>query len=332
MDPHEHHLTVTTFNVMFDVAARPRRARMTAAAMLQSRPDLVLLQELPFEQWTVEHGQDSSEYLNTLVESTGLQVGFATPLDAFDFRDGNRIATTCAILHSGKLVLRESGELPMHPDLVGFTPYVQGSWAVFDDPTGRAVAAVNLHGAWGGHNVALREKQILNADRFAAELENRLKDEGRDPVIVLGGDLNAEAESTPIRFLTGLAPIQGRGTYWVDAWAAAGDGGPGFTSVSDNYWFQRTALRVGIDDPHAVPDRRIDYLFVRGWAYGRRGNPVRAWVDVTDTDEIGRHASDHLGLSAVLHPGAQALHEARRAAGPARIRTRSPLPSSPGSP
>jgi hypothetical protein len=42
---------------------------------------------------------------------------------------------------------------------------------------------------------------------------------------ILCGDLNAEPKSDEIRFLTAKAVIDGRSTYFQDAWAVVHDGG-----------------------------------------------------------------------------------------------------------
>ena len=71
---------------------------------------------------------------------------------------------------------------------------------------------------------------------------------GRPPI--LAGDLNADPESTEIRFLRGLTSLAGRSTYFQEAWDVAGDGGRGFT------WDHRNSYAAITFEP----SRRIDYV------------------------------------------------------------------------
>lgn len=287
-------LTVTTFNVLHTERDRTSRALTAAAGLNATAPDLVLLQELPFEQGR------SSAYLDTLVVATGLAVAQAAPLTAPKAQTSDR--SGLGILHGPALVLEDAGILSPVPGLEDYLPVPQCSWAVFGEAdSGRAVAVVNLHGIWGGDRAYEREQQMLHAVRWAESLRQQLAD--RDPLLILGGDLNAEPESSVVRYLTGLQPIGTEGTYWVDAWAHAGDDSPGHTTSADSVWFLETARAVGIQRPESVPPRRIDYLFVRDWVYGRRGQPLDARVDLTGTDRLGTHASDHFAVTTVLDAG-----------------------------
>lgn len=287
-------LTVTTFNVLHADQERTGRALTAAAGLNAASPDLVLLQELPFE-----HGE-SSAYLDTLTAATGLAVAQAAPLTAPNQATTGR--SGLGILYGPDLVLEEAGILPPVPGLEDYVPVPQASWAVFAEAgAGRAVATVNLHGIWGGDRAHERERQILHAVRWAEALRQRWAD--REPLIVLGGDLNTVPESSVVRYLTGLQSLGGEGTYWVDAWAHAGDGTAGHTTTATSAWFLETARAVGIQRPEDVPPRRIDYLFVRDWVYGRRGHPLDTRVDLAGTGHDGRHASDHFAVTTVLDAG-----------------------------
>ena len=106
---------------------------------------------------------------------------------------------------------------------------------------------------------------------------------------IVAGDFNAEPDSTEIRFMTGLATLDGKSVYFQDAWRVAGGGGPGFT------WDNRNEFAVADREP----DRRIDYIFV-GWT-PHCGVGVSAARLVCDRALTGVHASDHLGLVAEVY-------------------------------
>ena len=101
---------------------------------------------------------------------------------------------------------------------------------------------------------------------------------------ILGGDFNADPDSTEIRFLCGLASLGGRSTYFQDAWRVAGGGGDGYT------WDNRNPFAAEAFEP----DRRIDYVFV-GWKKGRGAGRVETARVVCDRAITGTFASDHFG-------------------------------------
>jgi endonuclease/exonuclease/phosphatase family metal-dependent hydrolase len=126
----------------------------------------------------------------------------------------------------------------------------------------------------------VRERQVL---AVAEILGSWADDTGPLPPVVVG-DLNAEPESTEIRFLSGLATLAGRSAYFQDAWRAAGDGGPGYTWDNRNRYAGLTF----------EPNRRIDYVLVGAPREGR-GLVERAQL-VLDQPTGEVFASDHFGL------------------------------------
>ena len=126
------------------------------------------------------------------------------------------------------------------------------------------VDVFSTHLAWQLHDAALRERQVQALVRFVSECT--------DPAAPLGpvvaGDFNAEPDSKAVRYLSGLASLDGTSVYLQDAWRLAGDGGPGIT------WSNR--------NPHAAldrePDRRIDYIFSGFHGRGGGGRPVECRV------------------------------------------------------
>ena len=103
---------------------------------------------------------------------------------------------------------------------------------------------------------------------------------------VLCGDFNAEPTADEIRFLTANAIIDGRSTYFQDAWAVMHDrGGVTFDPAND------------LCAPINEPPQRIDYVFV-GDPFlrpGGAGRIMRASL-AFDARRTGTFASDHYGL------------------------------------
>lgn len=145
------------------------------------------------------------------------------------------------------------------------------------------------------HDGVWRERQALEVDEFVRSARNP---SSPLPAIVCG-DFNAAPDSAEMRFLTGLQSLQGRSTYYQDAWAVAGDGTAGCTWDPTN--------------PFAAPwhlhPKRCDYVLVGdhfplnaprgpGEAPGPgRGKVVHCEV-VGATPITGTHASDHFGVLA----------------------------------
>jgi len=106
---------------------------------------------------------------------------------------------------------------------------------------------------------------------------------------ILMGDFNAEPDSDEIRFLRGRTSLGSTSVYFADAFAVAGDASAGATFVRSNP-FAAVARE---------PDRRIDYIFVRGPDEQGRGEPLEARVCFREPHE-GVFASDHFGVTTTL--------------------------------
>jgi len=147
------------------------------------------------------------------------------------------------------------------------------------------VDVFSTHLAWQLHDAAMRERQVQELVRFVEERSDPAATVG--PVVA--GDFNAEPDSTAIRYLCGLASLDGASTYLQDAWRLAGDGGPGFT------WDNR--------NPHAAldqePDRRLDYIFSGFHGPSGAGKPLECHL-IADHPIDGTWPSDHFGVLAVL--------------------------------
>ena len=178
---------------------------------------------------------------------------------------------------------------------------------VIDDPDDRFVGVVpwtlvhvrtagldvfSCHLASAPRQGLHRQRQVLEIDdviRRACPPPTRQAPGGRTEGMppILCGDFNAEPDSDEIRFLCSLTALDGRTTYFQDAWRVAGDG-PG--------WTQDWRVSESAADLN-VPRKRIDYVFV-GDAFQRRdsaGRVLRADLAFHEP-RTGRLASDHFGI------------------------------------
>jgi len=154
-------------------------------------------------------------------------------------------------------------------------------------PFGRVPFFVT-HLNWRFDEGHVREAQVRE---IVLRIESIVEHDGFPAVLV--GDFNAESDSDEIRYLRGLTSLGGgRRVYFQDAFALAGDGSSGCTYAKANPWAA----------PLSEPDRRIDYVLVRGHDDRSRGQPVGARV-CFDEPVDGTFPSDHFGVVATLRTG-----------------------------
>jgi endonuclease/exonuclease/phosphatase family metal-dependent hydrolase len=100
--------------------------------------------------------------------------------------------------------------------------------AEVDAPTG-PVLLVNHFPSWKLSMEAERCAQTLLAARAVEEMRP-----DPDALVIVAGDLDADPDSTSIRFWTGRHPLEGMSVCYRDAWAAVHPDRPGHTYTPDN--------------------------------------------------------------------------------------------------
>ncbi len=281
-------LTVATWNIM--TAPVSVLDRMSEAAAWLEDVDVLCVQEAvhtePSEMGTAQ----------ILAHNLGMHVVSDTFQEGISY--GRKVSWGTAIL----------ARLPvLTQNYIDLTPaggnQSDASLALFETPNGYPLYVVSAHLEWGGTKEPARLTQAVLIEQ---EMKNRAKEyqqaHGVEPLIVMGIDANALPESDTLRYLTGLHAPAGisESALWVDAWKTAGDG-DGFTSVIEgNEHGIMTAKSMNTRNPLMTPSRRIDYLLVRDWVYGKPGMPVNAELRGT-TSKLGKTlASDHYAVIAHL--------------------------------
>jgi endonuclease/exonuclease/phosphatase family metal-dependent hydrolase len=155
--------------------------------------------------------------------------------------------------------------------------------AVLDAPFGRVPVFVT-HLNWKLDEGHVREQQV----RFIADTIARVCPRDASFCPVLMGDFNAEPDSDEMRFLRGLTSLGGARTYFADAWTYAGEGQGATFARSNPFAAQQHE-----------PDRRIDYVYVRGPDERGRGEPIGARL-AFDAPHEGVFPSDHFGVVATI--------------------------------
>lgn len=172
--------------------------------------------------------------------------------------------------------------------------YKRYAAAVLRAPNGRVIFVCSVHLPWGAHNEVRRLEHSLALDLQITEIMKTLP---ADSISILAGDFNTNTYSESLRFLQGQTAYRNKSTFWVDLWAAKGEG-PGFTfdPTVNNPNLNETAHRSGIISPDLMPPRRLDFLLLKGWVFGRAGSPLSAGLLGDKPNSNNDFASDHFGV------------------------------------
>ena len=257
-------LTLNLWNLAGDWRARREEV---VVWLRQLEPDVVCLQEVIDDG----RGRNTAEWLAERTGFAGVAFGGAPIEDGDGARFGNAVLSRSAIDHSATHGLPSGDPRPEPIERV----------VLHARTAGLDVFSTHLTSLyWCGN---LREQQVVRLD----EVVRAEADPAADLPAILAGDFNADPDSTEIRFLCGNASIDGRSTYYQEAWRVAGGREPGITWSNDN--------------PFAAaehePERRIDYVFV-GWRRPDGRGTVTACSVVCDRPLTGVHPTDHYGVLA----------------------------------
>ena len=239
------------------------------AALRYLDADVVALQEVYADQ---AGGDDAVRLGDRLGRHTVRSLPDPEPAGAI----GNALLSRWPVIEQGADLL---------PNLDGRAGRRQALWAVLATPFGR-LPVIATHLAFRFDESAVRQQQVRALLALAARL--RSADPGRDPPVILCGDLNAVPDSDEIRLLTGRSEAPVPGLVFNDCWPQVSQE-PGHTWVRRNPHLQ-----------HSVwPERRLDYVMVSWPRPAPLGNPVQAFL-VGDGPIDGLWPSDHLGVAVDL--------------------------------
>ncbi|HZF48461.1 MAG TPA: endonuclease/exonuclease/phosphatase family protein [Polyangiaceae bacterium] len=259
-------LRVLTLNIWNRSGPWEKRLELIRAGVRELDPDIIGLQEV------ICH-DDRSQAVD-IGGDLGYDIAFGV---AHDYGAG---------VHFGNAVL---SRWPIQK--TGVTPLPSGDsnesrsllFAEVASPHGKIPFFVT-HLNWKFHEGVLREAQVL---AIANEIKRTTPIDGLPPILV--GDLNAQPESSEIRFLKGLQSLSGQSFYMADCFEQAGHG-PGITFDANRNPFAAVTQEY---------PRRIDYVFVRGPDDRGRGKPLAASVVFEEVVD-GVAATDHYGVVAEI--------------------------------
>jgi endonuclease/exonuclease/phosphatase family metal-dependent hydrolase len=272
-------LRVATLNIWNKSGPWAERLPLMRGQLKDLSPDVLGLQEvlrlIPDEK-NPPLPVASNDQATEIADGLGYNVAYAIAADyAGGLKFGNALLTRYEILENRTFRL-PGGDTGEHRSLL---------YALLETPWGRLPVFVT-HLNWKLHHGAVRVQQTLSlAERIMALAP---VDADLLPPILMG-DFNADPDSDEIRFLKGRHVIEGRSIYFADVWDYADVPAPGYTYARDNAY----ALTNG------EPNRRIDYIFVRGPDKRMRGEPSnvrRAFDQSVPGSEGPVWASDHYGV------------------------------------
>jgi endonuclease/exonuclease/phosphatase family metal-dependent hydrolase len=254
-----------TLNIWNRQGPWAQRLPLLRDALLALEPDFVGLQEVLGFPGMPNQAEE-------LVAGTGWNVHYVPA-----WHIGGGLTYGNAILSRHPLVDCASLPLPSPPGLDTRTV----AFARVELPHGPAPVFCT-HFTFQQHLGAARIGQVKALVEHVATLAPI---DGPPPVLL--GDFNADPDSDEMRFLRGLATIDGTSVYFADAWLATGRQEPGYTYDRRNPYALRSR----------EPSRRIDYIYVRGPDRHLRGEPLRAELALHEPTD-GIWPSDHFAVVA----------------------------------
>jgi endonuclease/exonuclease/phosphatase family metal-dependent hydrolase len=271
-------LRVLTLNIWNRQGPWERRLALIRRGIEALAPDLIGLQEV------LHHDAAPDDQAHEIGAALGYHATFGAA-----WHIGGGLHFGNAVLSRFPIVARHHWTLPGDP-----AEETRGLLhADVDAPCGRVPLFVT-HLDWRLHHGYHRLGQV----EFIADRVQEIMSDGADrfPAILVG-DFNAEPGSDEIRFLRGHHTRGERKVYFADCFEWRGGGGPGHTFAGTRNEFAALAHE---------PDRRLDYVFVRGPDKRLRGEPTACRI-VLDEAVDGIHPSDHFGVFAELHAAPRAL-------------------------
>lgn len=186
-----------------------------------------------------------------------------------------------ALLSPHPLVDTQSLPLPTPPGIDTRT----AAFARVELPHG-PMPVFATHLTWQQHLGHVRCAQV----RALADHVARLAPHDEPPPVLLG-DFNADPDADEMRYLRGLTTLGApESVHFADAWAVTEEG-PGYTYARRNPYALRSR----------EPNRRIDYVYVRGPGKHLCGEPVSAQIALDLPSPAGVWPSDHFAVVAEIY-------------------------------
>lgn len=271
----ESQLRIATINIMLDEFLLPERIQHLTQEIETLNPDILCLQEV--------NTNTSTDIVKLIAEKLNYQSTFTSKPATNKHTTVNAILTKTPNTKFKNINLKLQTETHKYPDTIHATLTHNNT----------ETHIITTHLPWGTFNGPVRYKQAIAVNKLAETITKN----NPEAIIVLAGDLNAKETETTIQYLKGQHYLNDQtGTLWTDAWEIKGTENNWTTTDPKTKLGRHTAANVNIEHPTLVPTRRIDYILIYGWVYGKKGTPLNyiRWADTPNSE--GYTPSDHYGI------------------------------------
>lgn len=272
--PQDQKLRVATLNLSSETAFYKGRVKAALFEAKKKAVDVLMLQEL---------SQTEKDNIKHLALQAGFEYSYIAPSAVVRQQGG--VGSSTGIF--SRYPLENADEM----NLTAMAGSTKGAYAIIEF-NGHHIFFMSVHLLRGAENGYIRLKQ---ASLIEETVERVAYDRGK---AIVGGTLNDTPEGDSVRYLKGLkASNETKSAFWIDA-TAGSDIEHTPTTRYDSILGREAADNRGIQFPEMIPERKVDYLMVRGWVYGTVGMPMDAEQFGISHSKEGLGVSDHYGVQA----------------------------------
>jgi endonuclease/exonuclease/phosphatase family metal-dependent hydrolase len=272
--PSDQKLRVATLNLSNNTAFYKDRVRAVILEAKKKDVEVLLLQEI---------SQLEKENIRTLAQQAGYEFSFISP--SLVVRQHGTVGSSTGIF--SRYPLTNADEM----NLTAMAGATKGAYSTVEF-NGHSIFVLSVHLLRGAENGYIRLKQATLIEETALRLAH---DRGKS---IVGGTFNDLPDGDSVRYLKGRkASNETKSAFWVDA-TEGSDIENHSTTRYDSLLGREAAEKSGIQFPELIPERKLDYLFVRGWVYGTIGMPTDAELFGISQSKEGLGVSDHYGVLA----------------------------------
>ena len=248
-----------------------RRVEAVFREAIDSNVEVLLLQEI---------AHDQKENIRNLAIAAGYEHSFISP--SRTIRNQGTVPSSTAIF--SHYPLSHADEMTL--TLASGATKAARAHVKFN---GHDIFCMSVHLVRGAANGAIRLKQAT----LIEEAATRSAYDGGHAIV--GGTFNDISDGDSVRYLKGLkTSLNVSSAFWVDSTEHTEIANTPTTRYQST--LGKEAARIsGIKFPELLPNRKLDYLFSRGWVYGTIGTPLDSSLFGVSLLPEGV-LSDHFGI------------------------------------
>lgn len=271
--PSDQKLRVASINLSNNTAFYRDRIKAVLFEAKKKDIQVLLLQEV---------AQGEKDNLRTLAAKAGFPHSYISP--SIVVRQHGSVGSSTGIF--SRFPLHNADEM----NLTAWSGSTKGAYASVEF-NGHSVFLLSVHLLRGAENGYIRLKQATLIEETASRLAHNGK-------AIVGGTFNDIPDGDSVRYIKGRkASSETKSAFWVDATeGSAIEEQP--TTRYNSLLGREAADTNGIQFPELIPERKVDYLFSRGWVYGTVGMPMDAELFGISQSKEGLGVSDHYGVLA----------------------------------